>query len=84
MCFLYLSNRSRHAQTPTVCCQRQRFEERRREEPRIWLRIHCAINAPKAGRSGEETVHAAFLLPNETEDQTAQLCAVAVKGAPRL
>lgn len=54
-------------------------EQRRREEQHFWLRKHCAINAPKAGRSGEETLNAAFS-SNKTGDQIAQICAVAEGG----
>jgi len=54
-------------------------EERRREEQHFWLRKHCAINAPKARRSGEETLNAAFP-PNKTGDQIAQIHAVAEEG----
>lgn len=54
-------------------------EEWRREEQHFWLRKHCAINAPKAGRSGEKTLNAAFP-PNKTGDQIAQIWAVAQGG----
>lgn len=55
-------------------------EEWGREEQHFWLRKRCAINAPKAGRSGEETLNAAFPPPNKTGDQIAQTCAVAEGG----
>lgn len=63
--------------------ERAHVEEWRREEQPFWLRKHCAINAPKAGRSGEETLNAAFS-PNKTGDQIAQvaeggLCSMAQK-----
>lgn len=53
--------------------------ERRREEQHFWLRKHCAVNAPKAGRSAEKTPNVAFP-PNKTGDQIAQICAVAEGG----
>lgn len=43
------------------------------------MRKHCAVNAPKARRSGEKTLNAAFP-PNKTGDQIAQICAVAEGG----
>lgn len=54
-------------------------EEWRREEQHCWLRKHCAVSAPKAGRSGEKTPNAAFP-PNKTGDQIAQICAVVEGG----
>lgn len=79
LCFLYLSNHSRHVQTPTTCCLRHlMLSGGVRSSISGWENTALLILQRQGGQQ-KKTQNAALPL-NKTGDQIAQICAVVEGG----